>query len=240
MQEAADRLREKVCRERPDDVDSDGVAEVAVTVDGTWQKRGHSLKIGVIFVISVDTGEILDYCVKSLFCHVCKAHCTDNQDSDKHKKWKEEHQPKCEINHHGSSEDMEATAAVEIFSRSISFRKLKYTTFVGDGDSSSYGQVKEALEEKFGSNYEIHKEECVALVQKLLGTALRKYKKDKKGSKLSDGRSVGVKGQLTDKTMDLSPFRQNFEKNRNRQKYHHSLKDHPKFTKIAKFGCEML
>ena len=39
--------------------------------------------------------------------------------------------------------------------------------------------------------------------------------------------------------MDLSPFRQNFEKNRNRQKYQHSLKEHPKFTKIAKFGCEM-
>ena len=41
-------------------------------------------------------------------------------------------------------------------------------------------------------------------------------------------------------TMDLSPFGQNFEKNRNRQKYQHSLKEHPKFTKIATFGCEML
>ena len=40
--------------------------------------------------------------------------------------------------------------------------------------------------------------------------------------------------------MALSPFRQNFEKNRNSQKYHHSLKEHPTFTKIAKFGCEML
>ena len=39
--------------------------------------------------------------------------------------------------------------------------------------------------------------------------------------------------------MDLSPFRKNFEKNRNRQKYHHSLTEHPTFTKIAKFGCEM-
>ena len=41
-------------------------------------------------------------------------------------------------------------------------------------------------------------------------------------------------------TMDLSPIRQNFEKNRNGQKYHHSLKEHPTFTKIVKFGCEML
>ena len=40
--------------------------------------------------------------------------------------------------------------------------------------------------------------------------------------------------------MDLSPIRQNFEKSRNRQKFHHSLKEHPMFSKIAKFGCEML
>ena len=40
--------------------------------------------------------------------------------------------------------------------------------------------------------------------------------------------------------MDLSPIRQNFEKNRNRQKFHHSLKDNPMFSKIAKFGCKML
>ena len=31
-----------------------------------------------------------------------------------------------------------------------------------------------------------------------------------------------------------------FEKIQNRQKYHHSLKEHPMFSKIAKFGCEML
>ena len=40
--------------------------------------------------------------------------------------------------------------------------------------------------------------------------------------------------------MDFSPIRQNFEKSQNRQKYHHILKEHPTFTKIAKFCCEML
>ena len=57
------------------------------------------------------------------------------------------------------------------------------------------------MEEKFGSDYEIE-EECVGHVQKRLSTALRKYKKDKKASKLSDGKSVGGKGRLTDKTID--------------------------------------
>ena len=55
---------------------------------------------------------------------------------------------------------METVAAVEIFSRSIEKRKLKYTAFVGDGDSSSFGRVKAALDEKFGPDYEIKKEEC--------------------------------------------------------------------------------
>ena len=49
------------------------VADVAVTVDGIWQKRGHTSKIGVIFIISVLTGEVLDFLVKSLVCHECVA-----------------------------------------------------------------------------------------------------------------------------------------------------------------------
>ena len=36
------------------------------------------------------------------------------------------------------------------------------------------------------------------------------------------------------------PLYMKFEKIQNRQKFHHSLKEQPMFTKIAKFGCEML
>ena len=43
------------------------VAKVAASVDGTWQKRGHNSKIGVVFILSVDTGEVLDVIVKCLF-----------------------------------------------------------------------------------------------------------------------------------------------------------------------------
>ena len=45
---------------------------------------------------------------------------------------------------------------------------MKYTTFVGDGDSSSFGRVKEALEQKFNAEYIIVKEECVGHVHKRL------------------------------------------------------------------------
>jgi hypothetical protein len=56
----------------PDDIEMDGgemIANVSVTVDGTWQKRGYSSKIGDVFVISVEMGEILDYEV-TLFMNV--------------------------------------------------------------------------------------------------------------------------------------------------------------------------
>lgn len=66
--------------------------------------------------MSVRTGEILDYEVKSLLCKECAAH--DN--SDKHSPgcltWKEKHKRHCQINHEGSSEEMEALGAIEIFS----------------------------------------------------------------------------------------------------------------------------
>ena len=58
------------------------VANVAVTVGGTWQKRGHSSKFGVVFFISVDKGEILYYSVKSLMCRECKARNAMNKESD--------------------------------------------------------------------------------------------------------------------------------------------------------------
>ena len=64
MKEAADRLI-ILCMEESESiyVDPDGtqIARVAVTLDGTLQKRGHSSKHGFIFLISVDTGEVLDY-----------------------------------------------------------------------------------------------------------------------------------------------------------------------------------
>lgn len=72
-----------------------------------------------------------------------------DQESPEYQQWKVKHEGRCEINHKGSSGEMEAVAAVEMFGRSLCHRKLKYVTFVGDGDSSSYGKVKEAMEEKY-------------------------------------------------------------------------------------------
>jgi len=121
--------------------------------------------------LSVVTGEILDYKVKSLICHECRTYEQNDKDSDVHKAWKENHQATCQINHSVSSEEMEASAAVQIPVRSISNLQLKYTTFVGDGVSSSFGKLQEAMKATFGGKYVVEKGESVRHVQKRMGTA---------------------------------------------------------------------
>jgi hypothetical protein len=40
--------------------------------------------------------------------------------------------------------------------------------------------------------------------------------------------------------MDPLPNEQNFDLDKSRQKFHHSLKEHHKISNISKFRCEML
>ena len=56
---------------------------------------------------------------------------------------------------------METTDTVEMFLRSISIYNLMYDTLVDDGDSISFGNVKEKCYEKYGYDYNVTKEECV-------------------------------------------------------------------------------
>ena len=205
LKEAANHLITITHEESPHDVhimdDGSVVCNVAVTVDGTWQKRGHNSKMGVVFVLSVRTGQVLDYEVKSLFCYECAHHRDDDPTTEKFMQWKIAHEKECQINHVGSSAAMESAGAVSIFLQSIN-KGLRYTTFVGDGDSSCYGDVYQKCLAEYGEEYGIRKEECVGHVQKRLGSGLREYKRKNRGVKLSDGKVASGKGRLTDNICD--------------------------------------
>ena len=54
-----------------------------------------------------------------------------------------------------SSESMEKEAAIEMFLRSVEKRGLKYTTYIGDWDSSSYGMVAQVLKEKYSDQWSV-------------------------------------------------------------------------------------
>ena len=59
LNNSATKLVDIMLAKYPDLVEVDEneklIYKVSVTVDGTWQKRGHTSKVGVVFVISVPT-----------------------------------------------------------------------------------------------------------------------------------------------------------------------------------------
>ena len=149
---------------------------------------GHNSKLGATFVLSADTGEVLDYVIKSTYCKECQHHQNDDIGSKKYKNWKENHN--CGINDHGSAEDMEKDSAAEMFCRSVEKHDLRYTVYIGYGNTSSFGEVKEALYNKFQNDYPVKKEDCH--VQKRMGSALHIYKNKCHGSKLLDEKRLVV------------------------------------------------
>ena len=176
---------------------------VGVTVDGTWQKRyGFNPLLGVVFIISVDTGEVLDYELNCKHCFECRSRSKWDKNSEKYQTWYNQHESECSVNHLKSSESMEKEAAIKMFLRSVEKGGLKYTTYIGDGDSSSYGMVAQVLKEKYSDQYVVVKEDCIGHIQKRMGSNLRKYKTEKKAKKLDDGQTVGGKGRLTKVVID--------------------------------------
>ena len=80
MKRAGQRLRETNLQET-EGFDENDILDVAVSFDGTWAKRGFTSQTGVVFVISVDTGEVLDNYVMTHNCSKCgvkKAQCGDD------------------------------------------------------------------------------------------------------------------------------------------------------------------
>ena len=204
LNDAAQRLILHTIAENPGNIevtDKDTlIAKVGVTVDGTWQKRGHYSKMCVVFVISIDTGEVLDYNVRSLFCHECTSNYA-RKSKDDFDNWYNQHKIHCQINHTGSADKMESEGAKSIFLRSLE-KGLKYITFIGDGGSSSFEVVAEACKTTYGDDYIVIKEECQGHIQKRMGHALRGLKKRHQGQKLSNGKTFDRKDRMTDNITD--------------------------------------
>ncbi len=170
--------------------------DIDVSLDGTWMTRGHSSNIGTTCIIGLETGKVLDSETLSKQCKGCDWWNNKDKTTQAYKDWQANHI--CTINHTGSSGSMEATAAVAMFGRSKNLHSLRYTRYIGDGDSSSFQTV-------FNSkpyDKDIEKIECVGHVQKRMGSRLRKLKDSYKGQKLSDGKPIGGKNRLTDVKID--------------------------------------
>ncbi len=72
--------------------DKDGILDISVSYDGSWQKRGHSSNNGMAAIIDLITGLPIDFEVLSNFCLKCKI-ASDKPPSEKLEKWQAEHRP---------------------------------------------------------------------------------------------------------------------------------------------------
>lgn len=149
---------------------------LTVSGDGTWSKRGFSSLFGVITLIGKYTNKVLDVMIKSSFC---KARSLRNHDDPQELLWQEENQENCTINYSGSAGKMEVDGIIEMFLRSKDLHGVMYKSYIGGGDSKTF---KWLLNEKpYGDELLVNKKECIAHVQKRMGSRLRNAKKSHKG-----------------------------------------------------------
>lgn len=165
-------------------------ADVGVSVDGTWQRKGFTSMNGIVTAISIDNGKVLDTSILSKNCKGCTRMLrTKRTDPELYTRWHASH--KCGLNFQGSSGAMETAGAKNIFEKSVTKHNLYYTSFYGDGDSKAFPAVQNIYEE---AGKEITKFECIGHYQKRVGSRLRKLKKRTKG--------LGGRGRLTDAKID--------------------------------------
>ena len=171
---------------------------IAVSTDGTWMRRGHASLYGVQTVMAWDKQKVIDVEILSRHCTLCKskeAQLRKGQllDAD-FQAWKADHLDSCHANTNVSAPTMETEAVKSLWSRSMNVNGLRYTTYIGDGDSKAYRSVCDR--QPYGE-VPIEKQECIGHVQKRVGKNLLTLKQ-KCGSKpLGDGKPIGGKGRLT-------------------------------------------
>ncbi|OXU17763.1 hypothetical protein TSAR_017066 [Trichomalopsis sarcophagae] len=172
----------------PEDISQLSIEDLdGVQGDGTWQRRGHISYNGVFTILGQESGKIIDLEVLSSYCLWIHG----SEGTKEWEIWYSAYLPSCTKNHWGSSGSMESSAIVDIFSRSIEKYNVKYMSYLGDGDSSTFSNIINS--KPYGTHVTISQKECCDHVQKRFGTQLRNLKKNKK---------LGGKGKLTDNIID--------------------------------------
>ena len=138
---------------------------------------------------------MIDYIVLSKYCAGCSLWEKQDKLSDEYKDWKASHE--CDANFSGSAGAMEPQGAVLLFKRSLDFN-VCYMNLVSDGDSKTMSLLQQEMPYGPDPDHQVKKMVCVGHVRKRMGTALRNLKVQYQGQKLSDGKTIGGVGRLTD------------------------------------------
>ena len=121
-------------------------------------------------VTGISEGKVIDVEILSKVCPSCK-YWEKRRGTQEFEEWQLYNN--CPVNHTGSAGSMESAGTEQMFPRLIEKRKLRYLTYLGDGDSKSFRVV---VTSDSYPGYEITKAECIGHVQRV-GARLRSYKK---------------------------------------------------------------
>ena len=117
--------------------DEDNLVSVPCSFDMGKQKRGkgHNSHTGHAAVMSLTTGEVLDYTTRTKTCRVCDQGKNSNKNVKVHD---------CRKNHNASSKAMEPASAVEIFNNAPK-QKVKYAFYTGDDESTTEAHIRQKV-----------------------------------------------------------------------------------------------
>ena len=154
-----------------------GDPAITVILDGGWSKRAHkhsyNAKSGVGVIIGLETQKILFMGVRNKYCSIC-SHTDDPPLHSGYKNWD------------GSSSAMESSIIAEGFQKCIQQHGVKYSKFIGDGDSSVWSTLVSAVPWGFA----IEKVECANHSVKCFRTQLENL--------VSNNPSYKGRGKLTE------------------------------------------
>ena len=150
------------------------VRNCTVSFDATWHQRGYYSNQGFAAAIEVGSGKVLDYVLYDRNCNKCIKWSEERKEKnpDEFNHYWESHSSQCPANFKGTSQAMESSAALEIWSRSVEKHSLAYTTYVGDGDSKSFKRLCD--DDPYNGKEIVRKEECLGHTQKRLKKHLTK------------------------------------------------------------------
>ena len=164
----------------------EGVPAITDVVDGGWSKRSHkhsyNAKSGVAIIIGKETGKILHIGVRNKYC----AACARNIPQEKHA---------CFRNWTASSSEMETDILLEGFMEAERVHGVRYTRFIGDGDSSVHTTLA-LLQGVPGWGYAIKKLECANHACKCYRGALEKLVQENTSYKGNGGLTEKMRKRL--------------------------------------------
>ncbi|GFX84958.1 uncharacterized protein TNCV_4997891 [Trichonephila clavipes] len=89
------------------------VVDISVSFDGKWLTRGYTSLIGIVCVVDILIGYVIDFEVMCKVCPRCSVSKSElGESSAEYGIWFEGHRKDCDINHYGASTLMEMEAAL--------------------------------------------------------------------------------------------------------------------------------